>query len=100
MELEAHNEEGYSQIEECGRFTVKASKRFVGKLIHGGCSATVAIIVMNTYDRDDECNPHEEIESPKNVVENLFPILISWGGDEVLAIFGTALDCSSVEAKS
>lgn len=51
----------------------------------------------NTYERQDERDPHEKVEATKDIVERLLPVLGRWRTDDVLAILGPALDGGIVQ---
>lgn len=60
----------------------------VGEL--GGLSLSAGIVANvdgETYNRDDERNPHEEVEASKDVVERLQPVLGRRGANDVFSIF-------------
>jgi hypothetical protein len=53
-----------------------------------------------TYYRDNECNPHEKIESTEDIVED-FLVILGWGrGDDVPVEPREASDGFRLEALS
>jgi len=52
----------------------------------------------DAYDRDDEGNPHQEVEATEDVVEGLEPVLCGRGADEVATLeLELPLDGGSLE---
>lgn len=52
----------------------------------------------HAYERQNERNPHEEVEATKDIIERLFPILGWWRTDDVSAILYLALNDGIVQA--
>lgn len=50
------------------------------------------------YERQNERDPHEEVETTKDIVECLLPILSWWRTDDILAILYLALNGSIIQA--
>ena len=57
-------------------------------------TGTTADVDGETHNRNDERNPHEEVEASKDIVERLQPILGRRGADNVFAVFQSAFDRS------
>lgn len=51
-----------------------------------------------TYDCNNEGNPHEKIETPEDIVDGLKPVLSGRGANDVFTIFQSAFDGSGLEA--
>jgi hypothetical protein len=50
-------------------------------------TGTATDVDGETHNRDDERNPHEEVEASKDIVERLQPVLGRRGANNVSAIF-------------
>lgn len=50
-----------------------------------------------TYDGDDESNPHEEVETSENVVGGLEPVLGGRGANDIFPIFQSTFDGGRLE---
>ena len=54
--------------------------------------------MRNAYEGQNKGDPHEEVETTKDVVERLLPVLGRWRTDDVLAILDLALNDGVLQA--
>jgi hypothetical protein len=78
---------------------IGTSERLIRQLAEAFSYTETNVLDPRTYYRNDEGNPHQEVESAEDVVENLLPILSARWGDHILAIRGLALDGLEVKAE-
>jgi hypothetical protein len=92
-----YQKDGNTEV-EYGR--IVASERLIRQLAEAFSYTETNVLDSRTYYCDDEGNPHQEVESAEDVVENLLPILSPRWGDHILAFRGLALDGLEVKTEN
>ena len=91
-----HQKNSYAKIEG-GRSA--PTKRLVGQLEWFLSEHYIAqqLVRADTYNGENEGNPHQEVEASKHVVKGFLPVVSRWRGDDVLPQLRLALDGGRVK---